>query len=95
MKILWSPQARQDLREIYLYLSADNPTAARALHKRIKQAVALLKENPRIGRPGRVPGTRELVVSGTAYLVPYQIREKRLELLRVYHAARKWPDHFH
>jgi toxin ParE1/3/4 len=95
MKILWSPQARQDLREIYLYLSADNPTAARALHKQIKQAVALLKENPRIGRPGRVPGTRELVVSGTSYIVPYQIREKRLELLRVYHAARKWPEHFH
>jgi toxin ParE1/3/4 len=95
MKVLWSPEARQDLREIYLYLAADNPDAARALQKRIKQAVALLRENPQIGRPGRVPGTRELVVSGTSYIVPYQTWEKRLELLRVYHTARKWPEYFH
>ena len=95
MKVLWSPEARQDLREIYVYLAADNPDAARALQKRIKQSVALLRENPQIGRPGRVPGTRELVVSGTSYIVPYQIWEKRLALLRVYHTARKWPEQFH
>jgi len=95
MKVLWSPEARQDLREIYLYLAAENPIAARALQQRIKQAVALLRENPQIGRPGRLPGTRELVVSGTSYIVPYQISERRLELLRVYHTARKWPDYFH
>ena len=95
MKVLWSPQARQDLREIYLYLVSDNPDAARVLQQRIKQGVELLRENPHIGRPGRVPGTRELVISGTSYIVPYQIREKRLELLRVYHMARKWPEHFH
>lgn len=95
MKVVWSPQARQDLREIYLYMAAENPGAARALQCRIKQGVGLLRENPRIGRPGRVPGTRELVISGTSYIVPYQIRAKRLELLRVYHMAREWPEHFH
>jgi len=95
MKVLWSPEARQDLREISLYLAAENPDAARALHQRIKQAVALLRENPHIGRPGRVPGTRELVIAGTSFIVPYQIREKRLELLRVYHTARTWPGQFH
>jgi plasmid stabilization system protein ParE len=57
MKVISSPEARQDLRDIYLYLAAENPYAARALHERIK--------------------------------------EKRLELLRVYHTARKWPEHFH
>jgi toxin ParE1/3/4 len=95
MKVLWSPEARQDLREIYLYLAAENPAAARALQQRIKQAVALLRENPQIGRPGRVPATRELVVSGTFAIVPYQIWGKRLELLRVYPTARKWPEYFH
>ncbi len=95
MRVVWSPEARQDLREIYLYLAADKPDAARALHKRIKQGVQLLRDNPHIGRPGRVPGTRELVITGTSYIVPYQIREKRLELLRVYHTARKWPERFH
>jgi len=95
MRVVWSPEARQDLREIYLYLAADNPDAARVLQKRIKQGVELLRDNPHIGRPGRVSGTREFVISGTSYIVPYQIREKRLELLRVYHMARKWPAHFH
>ena len=95
MKVIWSPEARQDLRDIYLSLSPENPYAARALQKRIKQGVQLLRDNPHIGRPGRVPGTRELVIPGTSYIVPYRIREKRLELLRVYHTARKWPERFH
>ena len=95
MKVVWSPEARQDLREIHLYLAAENPQAARALQNRIKQAVRLLCDNPRIGRPGRVPGTRELLISGTSYIVPYQIGTKRLDLLRVYHMARKWPEQFH
>ncbi len=95
MRVVWSPQARLDLREIYLYLAADNPAAASALQARIKQGVELLRANPHIGRPGRVTGTRELVISGTAYIVPYQIRNKRLELLRVYHTARRWPERFH
>jgi addiction module RelE/StbE family toxin len=95
MKVIWSPEARQDLRKIYLYLAAENPSATRALQERIKQGVQLLQDNPHIGRPGRVAGTRELVISGTSYIVPYRIGEKRLELLRVYHMARKWPEHFH
>ena len=95
MKVIWSPEARQDLRDIYLYLATENPDASRALQERIKQGVQLLRDNPHIGRPGRVSGTRELVISGTSYIVPYRIREKRLELLRVYHTARKWPEHFH
>lgn len=95
MKVIWSPEARRDLRDIYLYLAADNPHAARALQERIKQGVQLLRDNPHIGRPGRVPDTRELVISGTSCIVPYQIGEKRLELLRVYHVARKWPERFH
>jgi addiction module RelE/StbE family toxin len=82
MKVIWSPEARQDLRDIYLYLAAENPCAARTLQEWIKQSVQLLRDNPCIGRPGRVSGTRELVISSTSYIVPYRIREKRLELLR-------------
>jgi len=95
MKVIWSPEARQDLRDIYLYLATENPYIARALQERIKQGVQLLRDNPHIGRPGRVSGTREMVISGTSYILPYRIKEKRLELLRVYHTARKWPEHFH
>jgi addiction module RelE/StbE family toxin len=95
MKVLWAPEARQDLREIYLYLAADNPPAARALQARIKECVALLGANPLLGRPGRVAGTRELVIQGVPYILPYQIQGGRLELLRVYHTARRWPERFH
>lgn len=95
MKAIWSPEARQDLREIYLYPAADNPYAAPTLQERIKQGVQLLRDNPHIGQTGRVPGTRELVISDTSYILPYQIGENRLELLRIYHTARKWPERFH
>ena len=94
MKIIWSPQALTDLREIYLYISKDSLSAARALHERIRSCVLLLAETPQIGRPGRVPGTREMVVSGTRYIVPYRIAKDTLQILRVYHTARQWPDAF-
>jgi toxin ParE1/3/4 len=68
MKVIWSPEGRQDLRDIYLYLAAENPYAARTLHERIKQGIQLLRDNPHIGRPGRVSGTRELAISGTSYI---------------------------
>lgn len=95
MKVLWALEAQQDLREIYLYLAADNPPAARALQARIKEGVALLRANPLLGRPGRVAGTRELVIQGVPCILPYQIQGDRLELLRVYHTARRWPERFH
>jgi addiction module RelE/StbE family toxin len=94
MKLIWSPQARSDLIETYRYVAADNPQAARRLHATLLQGAALLRDNPYVGRPGRVPGTREWVIAGTPYAIPYQVREDRVELLRVYHAARRWPEGF-
>lgn len=94
MKLIWSPEAAIDLREMVAYLSAENPHAARALYRRIEAAAIEMIATPYIGRPGRVPGTRELVITNTPYILPYQIRSDCLEILRVYHAARKWPNQF-
>lgn len=94
MRIFWSPQARDDLRAIVLYIAEENPYAARSLQSRIKEHVKHLVDNPHIGRPGRVPGTRELVIATAPYIVPYWVLENRLEILRVYHGARKWPETF-
>jgi len=47
-----------------------------------------------MGRPGRVPSTRELVIPSTPYLVPYWVRDDCIEVLRVFHAARRWPVDF-
>ena len=47
-----------------------------------------------MGRPGRVPGTRELVIPGTPYIVPYRVQGEAIQILRVYHSARRWPESF-
>ncbi len=94
MKLIWSPQAAIDLQEMVAYLSAENPRAARAVYQRIEAAAIEMIATPYIGRPGRVLGTRELVIPNTAYILPYQIRSDCIEILRVYRAARKWPNQF-
>ena len=94
MRLFWSLQARDDLLGMIDYLSDKNPDAARALYKRIQEMAINLLESPQLGRPGRLPGTRELVILQSPYILPYQIRDNRIEILRVYHAARKWPDQF-
>jgi toxin ParE1/3/4 len=62
--------------------------------QRIRKAAKALCQRPSLGRPGRVLGTRELVVSGTPYILPYRVDDDGVEVLRVYHAARQWPDRF-
>ena len=95
MIIVWSPQAVADLADLRAYIAEDNKAAAQrtALHI-IRNIEELLSDNPGIGRPGRVPGTRELVVPRTPYIVPYRVRNNRIQVLRVYHGARKWPERF-
>jgi toxin ParE1/3/4 len=55
------------------------------------ESVAELSSHPHFGRPGRVPGTRELVITRFRHIVPYRVREQTVEILRVFHTARKWP----
>jgi len=94
VKLIWSPEARADLREMVLYIAGKNPYAAKALYEHIEDAATTLIGTPYIGRPGRVPGTRELVITNTSYILPYQIQQDRVEILRVYHGARRWPKEF-
>ena len=91
MNIVWSPEAIEDLASLRAYIAEDNPAAVRrvVLDKNVEQ---LLPDNPQIGRAGRVPGTRELVVPRTPYIVPYRIQHTKIQILRVYHGARRWPD---
>lgn len=58
---------------------------------RILRAVELLQTQPEMGRPGRISGTRELVVPGTPYVIPYRLRRQSLELIAVFHGRQKWP----
>lgn len=93
MKIIWSPEAFDDLAALHAHIAEDAPAAARRTVMRIVNVVEQpLGEHPAIGRPGRVPGTRELVIAGTPYLVPYRVRGNTLQILRVHHGARRWPE---
>ena len=94
MKIRISPEAEQDLIEIFDYILADNPLAADKTLDVIYSEIDHLSEHPNLGRVGRVSGTRELVLSGAPFIVPYQVKKNTLEIPRVYHSARKWPDDF-
>ncbi len=92
MKLVWSPEALQDLTELRAYIAQDNPAAATKVVDRIVSLVSTqLPSNPKSGRIGRVPGTRELVISKSPFVVPYRLRSDTIEILRVYHAARMWP----
>ena len=87
MDIRWLVDALADITEIYRYVADDDPTTVGRIHA----AIRLLREAPHRGRPGRWPGTRELVVSRTPYIVPYRVAGDLIEILRVVHGSRRWP----
>lgn len=91
MKIQLTKPAANDLQEINNYIRQDNPLAAVRMVFRVLEAIEYLVTYPTMGRSGRVPNTRELVVSGTPFIVIYQVRRHVIMILRVLHAARKWP----
>jgi toxin ParE1/3/4 len=92
--VRWTRKALINLDQEATYIAQDDPDAAARTVERIESAVRKLGDHPALGRPGRVPGTRELVVSDTPYIVPYRVRRRTVEILRVFHSARKWPSHF-
>jgi toxin ParE1/3/4 len=95
MNILWSPEAIEDLTSLRAYIAEDDPTASQRVVLHIVHAIEqLLSENPQMGRPGRVPGTREFVIPKTPFVVPYRLRRNVIQILRVYHGARRWPESF-
>ena len=92
MRVRWLRKALENLDAEASYIGKDDPAAARLVVTRIMTAVSHLSRQPRLGRPGRVPGTRELVVPRTRYLVPYRVRGNVVEILRVFHVSRRLPQ---
>lgn len=86
----WKAPAVADLMAIVDYISDDNPDAALALMEEIQGKVAQLPAHPKRCRPGRVEGTRELVIRPN-YIVVYAETATAVAVLRVLHAAQMWP----
>jgi toxin ParE1/3/4 len=95
MTPIWSPEAIADLVALRAYIEQDDPGAAQrvALHI-IHNVETLLPKSPEMGRPGRVPGTRELAIPRTPFIVPYRLVGKAIHVLRIFHAASQWPVTF-
>jgi toxin ParE1/3/4 len=91
MRIVWSETAIANLVEIRKYIEQDKPAAARRLAQRIIDSVERLAEHPHLGHHGRESETRELIVAGTAYIIPYRIYRGRLCILAVLPAAQGRP----
>ena len=93
MQVRWLAEALRNVDAEAEYIDRNNPAAAREVVRRIYDATSLLRDNASLGRPGRIPGTRELVVPGTRYIIPYRVRPRldRVEILRVFHASREPP----
>jgi addiction module RelE/StbE family toxin len=89
--IVWSRRAIEHLAHLREYIARDNPNAANRIANDLLEAVERLAKLPNLGPPGRVVGTRELVVSATRYIITYRLRGDRLEIVAVFHARQKWP----
>lgn len=94
MRIIWQDEAARDLDRIAEYIMEDDPAAALRVVSTIRESAPVLTEHPNIGRAGRVEGTRELVIAGLPYILPYQIAGQEIRILAVMHTSRKWPDTF-
>lgn len=90
MRLIWTRPSSADRIAIREYIALDNPAAALALDELFSEKVASLTDHPDLGRPGRVVGTRELVVHYN-YIVVYDTRSDLVRILRVVHAAQQWP----
>ena len=94
MRSRWLRAALGNLQQEAEYIAQEDPAAALRVVGRIGDAVRYLEDHPSMGRAGRVPGMRELVVSGTPYIVPYRVRGQDIEILRVFHTGGSGPSEF-
>jgi addiction module RelE/StbE family toxin len=90
---VWTEAAVRHLESAWEYLAIDSPAAAASQIDRILDAVERLSQYPELGRKGRIPSARELVVPDTPFLIAYRIHKHEIQILAVLHGARRWPDH--
>jgi toxin ParE1/3/4 len=89
VQVRWLRRALKNLDEQAEYSARDDPEAAARIVELIATSLDQLATHPALGRPGRVPGTRELVIAGTPYVVPYRVRGETVEILRIFHGGQK------
>jgi toxin ParE1/3/4 len=94
VELVWTVPAEAELLAIFDYIANENPTAAERMLDEIQNAASKLELLPLLGRPGRVAGTRELVISRTPYILAYRVSATQVTVLHVFHGAQQWPEEF-
>ncbi len=91
MQVKWLRRALENLDDEAAYIAKDSPHVAAEFVAHMRDSAAMLADHPNMGRPGRISGTRELVVTRFTYILPYRVRGDNVEILRVFHTSRRWP----
>jgi toxin ParE1/3/4 len=91
MRVEWTVSAGNDRESLIEYIAQDSPTAALNQLDEIERQTDRLAKYPKLGRPGRMKGTRELVVNRTSFIAVYRIKREVVQILRLLHGAQKWP----
>jgi len=90
LPVRWLPDARIKLTTILTYIAERNDVAASKLQDEIERATSQLPQHPYLYRPGRVPGTREIVVHHN-YMIVYRDRPSVIEIVSVLHSRQQYP----
>ena len=94
MELVWRIEALQDLDQIRVFIGENDPAAAKRVPERIRATPRCLIAHPMSGRAGRLPDTREIIVTGLPYVLAYRIVENQVEMVAVRHTSRRWPKAF-
>jgi toxin ParE1/3/4 len=94
MRVRWTTPAREQFVSTFEYIAEENRRAAACTADQIWESTQLLARHSMAGREGRVEGTRELVISGTPFVIAYRIEKSEVRILAVLHAAGEWPEEF-
>lgn len=92
MRLVWTPRARRARAAAIDYIARDNPEAALAQLAEIERQTRRLPDHPALGRPGRLAGTRELVINRTLFILVYRVEGEAVRILHVLHGAQLWPS---
>ena len=92
MHVKWLRGALRNLHQAVDYIARDNPVAASHVAEALWDASVRLGQHPHMGRPGRLKGTRELIVPRLPYVIRYRIKADAVEILRIHPLAQRWPE---
>ena len=91
MRVKWLRRAKYELEAEFSYVAQESPDLAAKMYAYVRDRIASLENFPETGRPGRILGTRELVLDHYPYLIPYRVKDNIIEILRFFHTRRKPP----